>query len=234
MSVARAPRPGTVRGLSLRGGFAKQIASVVCAALVVVTGTQLSACKAEEKVASKPAPSVSFLKALPSNKIVVQGPVNLLAQCPENQWKPPKVGTYDQVVRIAVGKNNDPKLLFYRVEILDPCLGVSRNGKVTFELWTEAGTPWNKENKVDVEFSLPLSSHKPVKGPFNRVGGEPKKRGIYEDVFNTRKPVVIPDKAIDPEILQGWTGGYTVKIWDPKQDTLLGEVDPGVKVIDPP
>jgi hypothetical protein len=175
--------------------------------------------------------------AKPAPKVMIQGPLAREFSCAPTNVDDVDANN-DQVITITVGDNSggDPK---YKVTTSagdnKQCAAVSHAGKLTFLLNKDLATGWQNTNTVDVEFNISLPAHPAphgLKGPFDKKSGKPKKRGVYEDVFHNGNHV-IPKGAISDNIKKAWIGGYTVKIWDVNGE-FLGEVDPGVIVIDDP
>ena len=159
-----------------------------------------------------------------------QGPLGAMFSCTNPAHPDPT--THAQSITIVVAPSKDPDFK-YAVNTIPECFEISHLGTVTFTLNTGFVDDWVATNVVDVEFSLPKDSSKPkLKGPFDRYNGKPKKRGMYDDLFG-KGPNVVQAAAVSQSVATGWTCPFTVKIFD-KNGAFLGEVDPGIKVIDDP
>lgn len=143
--------------------------------------------------------------------------------------------TKDQRFAIFVSPGADAGVKTkYAVNIYPPCLELSHTGSLTAEL-SLLVNDFKPEYLVDLEFIRSTTQSPYVAGPFVWRVGNTTRRGYYQSIFpNPKTPFSIPEVDVDPEVKSNWVGTFTIKIWDRDTGELLGEVDPGVKVIDDP
>lgn len=161
------------------------------------------------------------------------------SRCVEGEYKlgPFDKATGNQVITLVVKSilGGDP---LYEITPIPRCAQLSTHGSLTFTIdWADAKKDlktWKDGSYAYVAFGMPRLKADPprLKGPYaidpNNLNNT--KWGIYDKITYE---VELPAATFSPDVKPGWEDTYAITVYGPNGE-FLGEVDPGVKVVEGP